>query len=93
MAENLGDAPNPAGFYFEALIGQGEATIKLVTDKSWQWSATLPKDNGKFEQEPTDWQAAVPLANQKPGSVSKATSRARWLGPSIYPIAWFALLC
>jgi hypothetical protein len=63
VGENLGDAPNPAGLFFEARLGEGETAIALVTDTSWQWSAKLPK-KGKFANEPSDWQSAVALANQ-----------------------------
>lgn len=72
VAENLGDAPNPAGLYFEARIFSsalpsppGDLTeTSIASDTSWQWSTQLPNEKGKFANDPTDWQPAVALANQ-----------------------------
>ncbi|MCC6508979.1 MAG: DUF1549 domain-containing protein [Pirellulaceae bacterium] len=41
-----------------------QSVTTIVSDSSWEWSATLPRDNGKFAKVPDDWQPAVPLANQ-----------------------------
>ncbi len=77
LAENQGDAPNPAGLFFEARFGlppSNEASsstagfapvLRVATDDSWEWTATIVKDNGKFAKEPSDWTAAVALANQQ----------------------------
>ena len=65
LAENQGSSPNPAGLFFEAQLGSGDEAVKLASDKTWEWTASVVKDNGKFAKEPSDWQAAVPLANQK----------------------------
>ena len=64
VGENQGNAPNPAGLFCEAKFGTGETSVKVTTDQSWEWTATLPKDNGKYAKEPKDWQPAVLLANQ-----------------------------
>ncbi len=64
VGENQGTGPNPAGLFCEVQFGAGAAAIKVATDDSWEWSANVPKDNGKFAKEPKDWQPAVPLANQ-----------------------------
>ncbi|MGN6543876.1 MAG: DUF1549 domain-containing protein, partial [Aureliella sp.] len=65
VAENQGSSANPAGLYFQAQLGEGPSAVTLVSDDSWQWTAKLPGNNGKFGREPGDWQAAVALANQK----------------------------
>lgn len=65
VGENQGNAPNPAGLFFEAQLGTGDEMTRVATDESWEWSATTPKDNGKFAKEPKDWAAAVLLAEQK----------------------------
>ena len=64
IGENKGDSPNPAGLLFEAQLGADEDTVRVATDASWQWTAQIVKDNGKFAKEADDWAAAVPLANQ-----------------------------
>lgn len=64
VGENQGNAPNPAGLLFEARLGEGDQTVILATDNSWQWTAQVVKDNGKFAKAPDDWADAVLLNNQ-----------------------------
>jgi hypothetical protein len=65
VAENLGDAPNPAGLYVQAHFGRGADAWTLGSDTSWEWTDQLPRDNGKFAKAPTDWQPAVAVARQE----------------------------
>lgn len=65
VGENQGNAPNPAGLLFEGRFGEGENTFVIGTDSSWQWTAQVAKDNGKFAKAPQDWADAVLLSNQK----------------------------
>lgn len=81
VAENEGASPNPAGLFFQAQIGEGESSLTLVSDASWEWTAMQPNKAGKFSSEPEDWQAAVPLTNQTTwasieGALKNALARA-----------------
>ena len=72
VAENQGSDPNPAGLIFEARIwAEGSKVhdnppmISIASDSTWEWTAKIPRDNGKFAKEPDNWQLASPVANQK----------------------------
>ncbi len=45
-----------------AAVDPGEF-VAITLDESWQWTKSQPDDKGKFKTAPTDWQAAVPVAN------------------------------
>ena len=65
VAKNAGAGPNPAALYFTAKIqvaGQPEQLI--VSDKSWEWTKSLPDAAGKFPAPPKDWQPAEATANE-----------------------------
>ncbi len=71
VAENQGNAPNPAGLFFEAKVwadGQLPDTqpplLSITSDATWEWTEKTPRDNGKFAKEPGNWQPAVPVAAQ-----------------------------
>ena len=71
VAENQGNAPNPAGLFFEAKVwSEGVAPesdaplLTLVSDGSWEFTAKTPNDKGKYAKEPKDWQPAVAVAAQ-----------------------------
>lgn len=64
VAKNGGNGPNPAGLFFEAQLQTGadddeRSSASLATDASWQWTSQQPAANGRFKQEPGDWQAAA----------------------------------
>jgi hypothetical protein len=64
VATNGGDAPNPAGFIFEAHLTFPTAETRVITsDASWKWSATLPNADGRFQRPPGDWKPAAELEN------------------------------
>jgi hypothetical protein len=65
VAVNEGDSPNPAGLFFQASIGRGEAAQTIVSDTTWEWTSKIPKNDGKFAEPPEDWQPAVAVANQE----------------------------
>lgn len=88
VAENQGDAPNPAGLYFQASIGSagsGESKVMtLASDATWEWTAETPNAAGKFKTPPGDWQPAVPVANQQTwaavaGDLKNALARASFV--------------
>ena len=57
-------SPNPAGLIFEARLRLPDGSEQTIaSDEQWQWTATAPNGQGKFPQEPTDWQAAAPVSN------------------------------
>lgn len=81
VAQNQGDAPNPAGLFFQATIGSEEPLVTLISDTSWEWTAEIPNNAGKFKKPPTDWQPAVAVANQQiwaavSGDLKNAIARA-----------------
>ena len=71
VAENQGSEPNPAGLFFEARIwAEGKSTendallMSVASDSTWEWTNKTPRDNGKFANEPDDWQPAATVAAQ-----------------------------
>ncbi len=71
VAENQGTAPNPAGLFCEVRIwAEGDSPLNqppmlsLESDTTWEWTAKLPNDKGKFAKNPGDWQPAMLVANQ-----------------------------
>lgn len=73
IAKNAGNAPNPAGALFEARLRFADGKEQIIaTDKSWEWTKSLPDAKGKFSAAPKDWQPAVPVA--KPEVWSKQIS-------------------
>lgn len=66
VATNAGDAPNPAGVYFEARLTFADGRKQTVTsDGSWEWSKSLPDAKGKFAKPPADWQPAHVVGAQQ----------------------------
>lgn len=64
VAKNGSDSPNPAGFFFEAVLTLSDnTTVNIASDPSWQWTSTLPNAKGAFKQKPTDWKPAAVVAN------------------------------
>jgi hypothetical protein len=59
VARNGAADPNPAAFYFEALIEVDGKLTRIATDKSWQWTAKTPDPSGKFAEPPKDWREAA----------------------------------
>jgi hypothetical protein len=65
VARNAGSGPNPAGLFFEArLQGPDQPGKTIGSDASWQWTASTPDAEGRFETPPDDWQSAAIAANQ-----------------------------
>jgi hypothetical protein len=63
IAKNGGEAPNPAGLFFEARLFAGEAPLETIaTDVSWQFTREQPERSGHFKNEPKDWQSAAFVA-------------------------------
>jgi hypothetical protein len=47
VGRNLGDAPNPAGLYFQMNVRlKGGERLKVGTDAAWEWSASAPDARG-----------------------------------------------
>lgn len=64
VAKNGGASPNPAGLFCEARITQADGTTAVIaTGDGWEWTATQPERNGRYQTEPTDWQPAAPVAH------------------------------
>jgi hypothetical protein len=64
VAGNAGAEPNPAGLFFEARLRFADGSEqRIVSDPSWEWVVKLPDGQGRYGQEPTDWQPAVVIAN------------------------------
>mgnify|MGYP000673945034 CR=1 FL=1 len=70
VVTNEGDAPNPAGGVFHALLKQGSQWAEMVSDATWDTTAAVPDSGGRFIAEPADWKPAVAIA---PEAWSKAT--------------------
>jgi hypothetical protein len=66
VAHNGGETPGPAALLFQARIElANRAALTLATGPDWQWSKTVPDAQGHYPTDPMDWQAAVPVKNQK----------------------------
>jgi hypothetical protein len=64
VATNGGSGPNPAAMFFEGRLRFADGTTETwPLDETWQWSSTRPNANGKYREEPSDWQPAVEIAN------------------------------
>jgi len=64
-AKNGGDSPNPAGLLFRAVLRQTDQAIEMFqSDATWQWTSAMLDEQGRFVKGPTEWQPAVPVANQ-----------------------------
>lgn len=60
VAKNAGASPNPAALIFTAFIRLPDKTEQTIgTGTDWEWTASVPDDNGKFKKPPTDWKPAV----------------------------------
>jgi hypothetical protein len=61
VATNAGNAPNPAGLFFEARVRLKDGTEQsIVSDSSWQWTSALPKTKeGRLGQIKGDWKPVV----------------------------------
>lgn len=55
IAKNAGNGPNAAGLFFEARLDDHV----IASDDTWQWTAQVPKNTGKFAKQPNDWQPAA----------------------------------
>jgi Protein of unknown function (DUF1549)/Protein of unknown function (DUF1553)/Planctomycete cytochrome C len=64
IAKNEGAGKNPAALFFETRWTVSGKTETLSSSSQWQWSKQLPNKNGKFNQQPQDWQAAAKLTHQ-----------------------------
>ena len=74
------DAGGLAGLRLELLVRLADGAAAVVaTDASWQWSATLPNKAGAYPRgkQPTDWQAAAPVANTSAWASSDEAFAAR----------------
>ncbi|GAA4427935.1 DUF1549 domain-containing protein [Bremerella cremea] len=66
VAKNGGSGPNPAGLFFEARLGSGDAPAQvLASDATWQWTSEVPAKSGKFPKPPEDWQPAEVVKSQQ----------------------------
>jgi hypothetical protein len=63
VARNAGNAPNPAGLFFEARFKHVDSTATLATDASWSWTASTPDKAGRFKKGKPEWKPAVVIAN------------------------------
>ena len=68
LAKNAGEAPNGAGFYFQAHMQQAEKTALLGSDESWI-AAVAP--SGTVAADAT-WQPAVKVPNQNTWNQNEA---------------------
>ncbi|MFT4688051.1 MAG: hypothetical protein ACI9OD_000244 [Limisphaerales bacterium] len=75
VARNAGDTPNAAAVYFETRIKTAEGKeLAIGTDETWEWTKAAPDARGRWKKPATDWQPAVPVANQSflPGTVRRS---------------------
>lgn len=61
VAKNAGSGPNAAGLFFEARLNDQV----ISSDDSWQWTAQVPQNSGKFKKQPDDWQPAAATKAQE----------------------------
>jgi hypothetical protein len=73
IATNGGDAPNPAGLFFQADFRSGDAAQTLASDASWQVSRTVPEEKqiATWKPSPSTQQSATVV----PGDPWEATIR------------------
>ena len=65
VARNAGDGPNPAAALCEIVVTLDDGSeLAIGTDERWEWTTAKPNGRGRFTTPPTDWQAAVPVADQ-----------------------------
>lgn len=77
VAKNAGVTPNAAAVFFEARLksADGKETV-VASDKTWQWTKTIPtnrRNRASFKKPPQDWQPAAEVKNQTflPGTVRR----------------------
>ena len=63
VAKNAGNGPNPAGLMCEVRTWSEESGWQVIgTGTDWEVSKSSPNANGRFAQEPDDWQPAIVLS-------------------------------
>lgn len=77
VAKNAGVTPNAAAVFFEARLksADGKETV-IASDKTWQWTKTIPtnrRNRASFKKPPQDWLPAAEVKNQTflPGTVRR----------------------
>ena len=77
VAKNAGSSPNAAAVFFEARLkgADGKETV-IASDKTWQWTKTIPvnrRNRASFKKPPADWKPAAEVKNQTflPGTVRR----------------------
>lgn len=66
VANNGGNGPNPAGLLAELRLFAEDGSLETIaSDASWQWTAQKPDANGRFKQQPQDWQPAAVVSRQE----------------------------
>ena len=64
IGKNGGGSPNPAALIFEARLRMADKSERTIgTNNQWEWTASVPEENGQFKQVPTDWKPAVAVDN------------------------------
>jgi len=92
------DTGGLAGLRLELLARPAGGGPQVVaTDASWQWTATLPDDAGRYpgDTPPADWRAASLVADPSSWAGSDAAFAARvaaWSGPRPLPMVRAALV-
>jgi hypothetical protein len=64
VAKNAGSGPNPAGLFAQLRLFRADGSFDtMASDASWQWTTALPGANGRYKEEPQDWQPAAEVTN------------------------------
>lgn len=86
----VADAGGLAGLRAELRARLANDTdVVVATDETWQWTATLPDDNGRYakDKQPTNWQPAAVAAKQGTWSSSDGLFAQRFVeGTATRPV-------
>ena len=66
VVKNAGSGPNAAAAWLQLDLQLADGSKQTVlSDDSWEWSASVPDDKGKFAAEPKDWKPASVISRQE----------------------------
>lgn len=89
VAKNLGDRPNLAALYFEAVMKLADGSERVIkSDGNWKFSSVAPRGSreGRLGQTPGPWNRVTPLGRPKVyAGVDEAFRRGLAMGASSEP--------
>lgn len=89
VAKNLGDRPNLAALYFEAVMKLADGSERVIkSDGNWKFSSVAPRGSreGRLGQTPGPWKRVTPLGRPKVyAGVDEAFRRGLAMGASSEP--------